>query len=83
MMEIFVKVTPNAKINQITEDKLDIFGARHLKVKVNQPPEDGKANTALVNVLSEYFNVKKNEIKITQGLTSRSKIIKIYNKTNL
>jgi len=36
-----------------------LLGNRNLKVKVNQPPEDGKANKAVIEILAKYFEVKK------------------------
>jgi uncharacterized protein (TIGR00251 family) len=76
-MKLSIKATPNAKKNEVTEDVIDMFGMRCLKVKVNQPPEDGKANVALIELLSKYLGVRKSEIKIVQGLTSRNKIIEL------
>jgi uncharacterized protein len=76
-MKLNVRVTTNTKKNEIAEDIADLFGVRKLKIKVNQPPEDGKANKAVIEVLAEYFNVRKSAIKITSGLTSRDKVIEI------
>ena len=44
-----------------------------LKVKINAPPVEGAANTALVDFLSGLFGVKKKSITITSGLRSRDK----------
>ncbi len=76
-MKISVKVIPNAKQNEVVDDAFDLLGARILKVKVNQPPEDGKANKAVVELLAEYFKVRKNAVSIIAGETSRNKIIEI------
>lgn len=76
-MKITIKTIPNAKKNQVVEDLVDVAGVRMLKIKVNQPPEDGKANKAVVELLAEYFQVKKTAIKIIIGETSRNKIVEI------
>ena len=76
-MKLFVKVTPNAKQNQVVDDNIDLLENRNLKVKVNQPPEDGKANKAVIEILAKYFEVKKSTIVISSGLTSRNKVIEI------
>lgn len=76
-MKLFVKVTPNAKQNQVVDDNIDLLGNRSLKVKVNQPPEDGKANKAVIEILAKYFEVKKSTVIISSGLTSRNKVIEI------
>ncbi len=76
-MKLSIKVTPKANKNQVVEDIIDLLGQRILKVKVNQPPEDGKANKAVVELLAEYFKVKKNSVRIISGETSRNKIFEI------
>lgn len=76
-MKLSLKVTPNAKKNEVTEDNVDMFGMRCLKVKVNQPPEDGKANAAVIELLAEYLGIKRNKIRITVGEHSRNKIVEI------
>ncbi len=68
---------PNAKQNEVVSDEVDLFGVRILKVKVSQPPEDGKANKAVIELLAEYFKVRKNAISIITGESSRNKIIEI------
>ena len=76
-MKISVKVIPNAKQNEVVDDAFDLLGARILKVKVNQPPEDGRANKAVIEILADYFKVKKSAVVIVTGETSRNKIIEI------
>ncbi len=73
MPRITVKVSPGAK-----EDKVigtDSKGV--LKVRVSAPPEDGKANKALIEVLSKHFKLPKRCFVIESGLTSRLKVISI------
>jgi len=76
-MRISIKVIPNAKQNEIAEGGFDESGARILKVRVNQPPEDGKANKAAIDLLAKYLKVKKSAVSIISGETSRNKIIEI------
>jgi len=78
-MKIFVKLTPNARNAEVISDEIDLLGARILKVKVNAPPVDGMANEALIELLGDYFAVKKTSIKLLRGLTSRHKIVEINN----
>ena len=76
-MKISIKVIPNAKQNEIAEGGFDESGARILKVRVSQAPENGKANKAAVELLAKYFKVKKSAVSIIAGETSRNKIIEI------
>jgi len=48
-----------------------------LKVYIRQAPADGKANKALIGVLSKYYKVKKSDIRIIAGGTSRNKIVEV------
>lgn len=76
-MKLTIKVIPNAKQNKITEDVVDLLGARNLRIRINQPPEDGKANKAVIDLLAKYLKIRKNAISIISGLTSRIKIIEV------
>lgn len=44
-----------------------------LKVAVSAPPEDGRANQALVEVLRELLGVKRSQVTLLSGQTSRDK----------
>ena len=44
-----------------------------LKVAVTAPPEDGRANKALIEVLREALKVKRSQIALLSGEASREK----------
>jgi uncharacterized protein (TIGR00251 family) len=44
-----------------------------LKVAVTAPPEDGRANRALVEALREILDVKRSEVVLLSGETGRDK----------
>lgn len=67
-MIIKVKVTPNSSEDRVVGEENGF-----LKVKVRTPPEDGKANIALIEVLAKHFQVPKRCIVIQSGHTSRIK----------
>ena len=48
-----------------------------LKVRVTVPPEGGKANRAVVEVLSKALKVPKRAIEIVRGERSRVKGVRI------
>ena len=48
-----------------------------LKVKLAAPAEKGKANQALIVLLSDTLGIKKNNIKIVSGTTNPVKRIQI------
>ena len=47
------------------------------RIKVTAPPVDGKANKALVNLLSKRLRVPKRDIEIVSGKSSRLKSVRI------
>ena len=66
-----VKVTPNSKNMEVIET------GEFLRVKVDAPPVDGKANKRLIEILSGYFNVSSSRIRIVSGHISRNKVVEI------
>lgn len=78
MKIISIKVTPNSSKSLAERDLLpDEHGHEHYKVWVSCPPEDGKANKAVIEIISDYLDVPKSKIKITKGLTGRNKLLGI------
>ncbi|MFA6612435.1 MAG: DUF167 domain-containing protein [Dehalococcoidales bacterium] len=67
-----LKVTPNARANQVTGVQDGIVG-----IKIKAPPTEGKANTELVNYLSNLLNIPKSAVTIIRGHTSRNKSVEI------
>jgi uncharacterized protein (TIGR00251 family) len=48
-----------------------------LKVKVHAPPVGGAANEELIEILSKEFGIRKSDIQIVRGNSSRDKIVEI------
>src|SRR5690349_15458460 len=48
-----------------------------LKVQVAAPPEDGKANAALVETLAEALGVARRDVALTVGAASRKKLVDV------
>jgi len=69
VMKIFVKAKPRAK-----NEKIEKIGEDCFKVSVKEPPEEGKANQAIVKALAEYFKVNQSTIKLVSGFSSKNKI---------
>jgi uncharacterized protein (TIGR00251 family) len=44
-----------------------------LKIAVTAPPEDGRANRAIVEVVRELLKVKRSQVELISGATSRDK----------
>ncbi len=72
MASIAVKVVPRAARDEIV-GWLD--GA--LKVRVTAPPQDGRANQALEELLAARLGLRKNAVKVVSGRTSVRKRVAI------
>lgn len=70
-MILSIKVKPRAKKERIEE----VNGI--IKVYVNEPAENGCANKKAIKMLAKHFGVKKYNISIIKGKTSREKVISI------
>ena len=67
-----VKVVPRGKRNEIVGVEGDA-----LKVRLTAPPVEGKANAALVEFLAEVLGVRRANVEIVAGETSRRKIVRV------
>jgi uncharacterized protein (TIGR00251 family) len=76
-MRISVRVIPNASKSEIISRDDGEW-----KIKIQSPPEEGKANKALIQLLAKYFKIPKNAIKIISGEKSRQKIIEVFDLPN-
>ena len=70
-MEYKIKVTPNARKPRVVQEE------GLLKVYVNAPAVDNKANAALIKVLATHFQVRKSAVAIITGFRSRQKTVRI------
>jgi uncharacterized protein (TIGR00251 family) len=63
-----VRAQPRARQARIVGE----HGTR-VKVAVTQPPQDGKANDAVIEVLCEQLELKRGQVLILSGESSRDK----------
>jgi len=67
-----VKVQPHAG-----RSRIEGFKDGCLRVKVNAPPEKGKANRELISLLSQALKISRGSIDIVRGITSRTKTVAV------
>ena len=68
-----IRVTPRAR-------KSELAGIREdgtVRVRIQEPPVEGKANRALIKFLSKVLGVNKNRIEIVAGLKGLDKIVAV------
>ncbi len=70
--KIWVTVKPRAKKEEVRKT-----GEGQYIASVHAPPQEGKANKALIELLANYFSVPKASVKIIRGQTGRRKLIEI------
>jgi uncharacterized protein len=52
-----------------------------IKVRLNAPPVEGKANEALIAYLADILDIKKSAIEIKSGHSARLKVLKIEGRS--
>lgn len=52
-----------------------------LKVAVTAPPEDGRANDALIEVLKDWLGVKRSQVVLLTGDRNRNKVFLVRGLT--
>lgn len=70
------RVTPNARSARITIEPEEAEGPR-LRIWVTVPPEDGKANKAVIVLLAKAMGLPKSALAVERGDTSRIKQIRV------
>ena len=70
-MRLNVRVIPRSK-------KVKVEPYRDgLKIHLNEPALEGRANKKLIEILAQQYQVKKRDISIVSGQNSRDKVVEI------
>lgn len=72
-----VRLSPGAARDRVTGVARDENGVAWLTASVTQPPENGRANKALIRLLAKEWRVTKSSIVVTKGRTSRRKVLNV------
>ncbi|MGY8959908.1 MAG: DUF167 family protein [Alphaproteobacteria bacterium] len=76
-MTVAVALTPKASRNAITGVAETADGDTMLSARVTAAPENGKANTALIKLLSKEWKLPKSDFSVRIGAANRRKVIEI------
>jgi len=74
-LTLSLKLTPKAAKNALVRTELDSDGKIRLKATVTAAPEKGKANIALIKLLSKKLGLPKTSIQLIAGEQSRLKTV--------
>ena len=67
-----IKVVPSSSKNEIQG-----WYGYQIKLKVQAPPERGKANKSVLKLLSSWLHVKTGDLRIVSGEVNASKVVEI------
>ena len=67
-----IRVSPGARRTEIVGRQGDAW-----KVRVAAPPERGRANEAVVRLLSERLGVPPGELSVVSGRSGRDKVVEL------
>jgi uncharacterized protein len=73
-MKISVRVRPNSSREEVSREG-DLF-----IVRVKEPPLQGRANRAIINLLAEHFGVPTSQVSILSGLRGKDKVVEIADR---
>jgi uncharacterized protein len=72
MATLSVKVVPGASRDRVAGRYGDA-----IKVQVSAPPEGGKANQALIELVASVLGVRPNQVRIAKGQARSRKLVQI------
>ncbi len=72
MGKLMVKVVPSSSRNLIVG-----WLGESLKIKVQAPPEQGKANAAVVELIASTLGIEQKRIEVVNGHSSPSKVLEV------
>ncbi len=71
-MKISVKVKPNSRENSVKE-----LGKGNFEVRVSVPPEKGKANKRVIELIAKHLGIPKSKVTLISGETFKEKLFNI------
>jgi uncharacterized protein len=81
-VSVTVKVQPKSRRPGI-QGRAESAHGPCLRIGVNEPPEDGRANRAVCAVLAEALRVPASSVAVTLGQTSREKTLHVAGDASL
>ena len=70
-LRVAVRLTPRAKADRLLAVAAAADGRRMVKASVTAPPEDGRANEALLRLLARAWRLPRHDLTIVAGTASR------------
>jgi uncharacterized protein (TIGR00251 family) len=77
-----VRLTPRASRNELVGIVVGTDGRSALQLRLAAPPVEGAANKALIAFLADALDIRKSDIVIRSGETSRLKALHLAGDTS-
>lgn len=72
-IRLAVQITPNAKRSEVIGVLDDV-----LKIRLQAPPIEGKANLALTRFIADTLGLPKSAVVLLHGQTNKRKLLEIH-----
>ena len=76
-LRVAVRLTPRAKADRVLAVAATAGGQRVVRASVTAPPEDGRANEALLRLLARVWRLPRRDLAIVAGAASRHKTVSV------
>jgi uncharacterized protein len=76
-VRVAIRLSPRAKADRLSTVVSVAKGGHAIKASVTAPPQDGRANEALLQLLSRAWRLPRGSLAVVAGVTSRDKTISI------
>ncbi len=76
-----IRLRPGASRNAVLGRTVLADGAVVVLAAVSAPPEGGKANAALIQLLAKAWRLPKTSVSIAGGATARNKVLHVAGRT--
>ncbi len=80
-VRVTLRVTPKASRAGVAGLAVDAQGRGYVKLRVNAPAQDGKANAALLELLAKEWGLARTRLRIIRGARDRRKFVHVTGDT--
>ena len=76
-VHVAIRLTPRAAADRLIAVAATATGAQVVKATVTAPPEAGRANEALLDLLARTWRLRRSDLSLVAGASSRSKTVRV------
>jgi hypothetical protein len=76
-LRVAIRLSPRARNDRLVAVAASAAGGHVLKATVTAPAEAGRANEALLQLLARAWHLRRGDLSIIAGSTSRNKIVRV------